>query len=332
VQQVPQGVIVSPASDGIEVTALPLAIEWSYSDQSGTQQSASLTLLSDTGQVLWQRTIQGAATSYSLDAAEFLPANNQTYTLRLAVASTSTLSNTTERTFTTAYVTPAPPIINLTTDLNAGAVQAMLVAGTQAGTPATVSMGLFRRLPDGTTTAIVTGVQSGAVVTDRFCPTETDVTYIVAAFAATGVASQTEAVTHIFGSGAAYINYGDGYRSVARIGLAPTTEYGSEPQAVVIPVWGTRLPLVRTAPGLRTTGSLSGKVWKSGDVWPDGTVNATLNDIDILDATGGLAVVRLPRRRAFLASIKVRSTTGDDRQLAEVSLVYEMVEPGELAI
>lgn len=320
VRQVPTASITSPANDGEAIVQFPLLLAWNYSDPSGTQQSAALTISTESGALLWQKTIIGTANSYSLESTEFLFDNQASYTVRLTVQSTSTLSSTTTRVFFTDYNEPANPDANLTVDTYAGAVAIQVSAGAGEGSePETVSMALFRN-----GILLADGMQSGAVFIDRYPPLDSEIHYTVVALAATLVTSQSTFIARIDSTEYAYINYGVGFTQVLRLGIEPAVQWGSAHDREAITVWGKREPVVRMSEAMTMSGTLSGKVWKDGSIW-GGTLNATLADTVALDAWDGIAILRRPHGAVIAAILNVDMATGEDKTLAEVSLSFEKV-------
>jgi hypothetical protein len=322
VHQVPQASVILPAANNAVITTLPITLTWSYSDQSGTQQSATLSLMQDTREV-WRHTLTGTDSSYTLGAGEFLPENNTAYTLQLTVVSTSTLSAVTSRTFSTAYAEPAPPVVMLEIDGRAGIVKAVLTAVSQSGVPATQSLGLFRRLPDGTVTDLGQGLLSGSAVIDRFAPTEMEIAYVAISSASSGAIAQTVRQITVLSAGAVFFNYGQDYRTVAKLVANPTQSENRSHDRVVMHTAGAEKPLVFYGANTTRKGSRSGVVLPGCGIWPTEDDPSTLVDMEALSKHRGDVVMRLPGQQAFLVDLTVSMDTSEP--LAKISVAWQEV-------
>ncbi len=127
--QVPSAAVTAPAADGTVINDVPIAIAWSYADQSGTQRQAVVTIKDAAGSSLWSKAVAGAATSVSVPSSELLPANNATFSVEVAVTSTSSLTATATRTFATDYEEPANPGLSVEVDEVHGSVALVVYEG-----------------------------------------------------------------------------------------------------------------------------------------------------------------------------------------------------------
>lgn len=131
--QMPSVSVSSPAVDGQALTDVPVRVAWTYNDPSGTQQQATVTVKSAEGSVLFTRTIAGATVSLDIGTKDMLPKNNSTFTITVAVVSTSSLASSATRTFTTNYLEPAVPEIIIEQDSINGRVSATCFSGDRDG-------------------------------------------------------------------------------------------------------------------------------------------------------------------------------------------------------
>lgn len=321
--QVPQVAITQPTS-GLVLTTMPLYIAWQYSDMSGSQQSALLTISNDSGRMVWQRSLAGTASSYTLEASELLLSNKTTFSLEVSVASTSTLSAQTSTGFKSDYVEPAEPTLIVSTDERFSAVQAILIAGTPTGMqPPTVSLGLFRRHPEGTLVSLGSGYQDGTVVVDHYAPTDTALEYIAVAATAAGVTSQTVQTTLLKSYGAAVWNYADSYRLVAKLTCDPKSSRSREHDRTVFHTAGSEDPLVFYGQNTTLKGSRSGTVLPDKGIWPNEHDPSALSDLEALSLHKGDVVMRLPGERAFMADLTVAFDASSD--LSGVSVAWQKV-------
>jgi len=332
VRQVPQASITSPLSGSV-ITDMPLDISWSYSDVSGSQQLAWLEITDSEGQAVWSKALSGAATSYLLGADEFLLTNMQSYTLTVEVTSTSTLSAQTSSAFAADYVEPAAPELALEADTRLALVNAVLFAGAAGPSqPQAMSLGLYRRNPDGTVVSLGQGLANGASVIDRFVPTSIGIDYIAVAMTATGVSSQTVKQAYVESFGADIWNFGEGYEQVAKLVANPSQSRSVAFDTHYFFTAGEEDPLVFYGTNVTYKGSRSGTVKRHEGIWPDADDPSSLDDIERLAWARGDTVMRLPGKRAFLADVTV-SITDPLQSTADVTVSFQKVrEHDELAI
>ncbi|MCL1789861.1 MAG: hypothetical protein FWG40_00630 [Peptococcaceae bacterium] len=122
--QVPQISIITPVSP---ITDVPIAGAFSYSDISGTMVSAVVSLITDGGSEAYRKT--GNATNFSITSAEFLPENLQTYTLRIEVRSSSSLTAIAEIPLYIDYTPPPLPDYQIDIDEDTGSAALLVIAG-----------------------------------------------------------------------------------------------------------------------------------------------------------------------------------------------------------
>lgn len=232
----PQAHFTSPASEGAEVTAMPLAVAWEVVDATGVS-SQSLTIARSGGDA---RAI--AVTRDSRSASVTGLENGAAYTLTLDVRGGSGLTVRATRTFATDWAQPAPAEGSVSyDDLMAAHVTvrfgngAYSVEGTSltgpiyedgarlrmlgtvsvdgedlvlADAPATVSVDAWRVLPDGTETLMATGLRSGQQFIDRLPPLNVAYRYRLLARAESGATAESFVEAYADSRGMAYLNWG----------------------------------------------------------------------------------------------------------------------------
>jgi hypothetical protein len=160
--------------------------------------------------------------------------------------------------------------------------------------PATASLGLLRRLPDGTVTDLGQGLQDGAAVVDAFAPTDMPLEYVALAYSATGLSSQT-AMRHVLDAhGATLINFGDGLRDVLRVVRDKSKPVTITPEVRLTPMQGREYPVATFGDGTTHTGSVSGSLSRE-----DGTLDALYG----LTRHRGLAVLRREGERGIAVAV-----------------------------
>ena len=111
----PEAHFTTPAIDGAKIGDLPLVAEWSITDSTGVA-SQNLQLMDESGKVLHSATPSKGTRQYTFDASTYQLSNATSYRLRLTVRGGSSLTVTTERTFSTSFAEPARPDAGLSVD------------------------------------------------------------------------------------------------------------------------------------------------------------------------------------------------------------------------
>lgn len=141
----PQAHFTSPAVDGATVAALPLAVAWEAVDATGIS-SQTLQLLGADGSVLLTRQLAGDARSLRIDDSVYALSNLTGYTLRLTVLGGSSLSATTQRSFSTDWAQPSDPGADVRVDPSDLSCAVTVLAGEGEGAEAAVA-----EVPEGKT-------------------------------------------------------------------------------------------------------------------------------------------------------------------------------------
>ncbi|WP_080801795.1 fibronectin type III domain-containing protein [Arabiibacter massiliensis] len=297
--QVPTVVISTPAADGAVIDDVPVRIAWTYADESGTQQRATLSISDAQGATLWSAVVQGDAASVSVSSAELLPENNAIFSIALTAYSTSGLSTSATRTFATDYEEPPAPEVRLEVDSANGRVAATVFEGTAAeSAPRTVSLGLFRDRIDGTLLCLADRVPSGTGVTDPYPPLDRALRYTAVAYTENGLTARTEASAVVPSGGAAFVNFGaHGLADVAKVAMDLEWSTDVEVDSEIVETEGDADPLVFFGTAKRASCSVSGNVWRTPEAVPEGWGDAacTAPAFERLAEDDGVKVVRFPR-------------------------------------
>lgn len=259
----PTAAFTEPATDDTVIMALPLEVAWDASDDTGIS-SQTLSLVSDEGDTLWSATLSGSARSYSVTDEQYGFENLTGYLLRLTVRAGSTLTATAERTFSTDWLEPVAPAVEV--DAAEGLALDVTVAQGEpdeddehaSERPEAVSFTVSRVTSDGSWT-VATGLTEGQTVRDPLPPLNVDFTYVVTAAAATGVTSRTEVTAYIDSGGEEAFNFGSGASVSLLLGYnasgSQRTSHGGSTYAFA--TGGDSLPLYYP------TGELEGTVSRS---------------------------------------------------------------------
>lgn len=204
----PSAHFTNPASDGATVAALPLVLAWDASDPTGIA-SQTLALMGADGSTLLTRQLDGTARSFQIDDSVYALSNLSDYELVLTVLGGSSLATVAERSFSTDWAEPAQPTADLGTDPADLSCAVTVHAGTGTGDePEAVSFSVVRVLADGSQWLVADGLTDGQGCIDPLPPLNVDFSYLVTAYAETGVSSALTVPARVEAVLAAF-NFGD---------------------------------------------------------------------------------------------------------------------------
>lgn len=298
IRQAPSVDITYPAStDGGTITDVPVKAGFSYSDDSGSFTSASIAVRNSDGVVLYERTptwtVSGSDYSFDIPVADFLPSNDESFTLTITANSTSGLSTTATRVFATDYVEPNPPILTYEVNTENCSVSLMVEEGTGSSQIATVAVGVFRVSKDGEK-AIAAVMNSGDSVTDYLPPLDQEFTYRAVAYTTNGLTSQTLETVRVDSDGRCMFNWGDGFSECAGFNMDLTWKTSIDHERSLYKVVGLADPVVRTTNRRTKSLSASGSVW-----WDD---NSKLEELQNIPGT---VYFREPRGHVIPVVVRV---------------------------
>ena len=322
------------------VTDVPVEIAWSYSDVSGSQIAANVSIRDAQGKELWARSMQGSASSASVGADELLLVNGASFEVVVAVTSSSSLSARAVRTFATNYVEPAKPEVEVTIDSSKGSVRLVVregVAQEGESVVATRSLGLFRRNADGSLVNLISGEASGAGAVDSYPPLDQDLFYIATAATENGLVSAKEIAVRVPSKGYVFFNFDAalGYSRVAKLAMDVEWNVQREHDCEVFETEGNEDPLVFYGAACRTEASVSGNVWLSAQAAPDGwwDESSLASAFIALAEDVGVKVVRFPHGEVLPASVTCEvSVSSANSLVASVSASVRKVRAYGLAI
>ena len=269
IRQAPSVSITNPAStDGGSISDVPVQLGFTYSDNSGSFASATATITDANGAIVYQSTptwaVSGSAYSFNVPVTDFLPSNEQTFTLSIVANSTSGLSTTATRTFATDYAEPNPPELSYTINSDDCSVALVVTEGTGSSSIATVAVGVFRVDADGEK-AIAAVMNSGDSVTDYLPPLDQEFTYRAVAYTSNGLTSQTLVNVTVDSQGRCMFNWGDGFAQSCGFNMDLTWKTSIDHDRALYKVVGLADPVVRTTNRRTKTLSASGAVWWDDD-------------------------------------------------------------------
>ena len=324
-RQAPSAAITGPvSSDGGSISDVPVSVAFTYNDNSGSFGGASITVVGSGGAILYRNaapewTVSGSFVSFSIPVSDFLPANDQTYTLSLAISSTSGLSINATRVFVTDYDEPNPPSVTYDIDEDACSVTLNVAEGEGGSSIETEAVGLFRISADGEL-AIAAWMDSGDTVTDYLPPLDQEFTYRAVAYTVNGLTSQTLVPVTVDSKGRAMFNWGTGNTEYAGFDMDLTWNTSVDHKRALYEVAGLQDPVVRTTSRRTKTLSASGTVW-----WEDDA------QLEALQSIPGRVWFREPKGHVVPVVLKVGLTypKGIPTTSASISMTQVAKEDGE---
>lgn len=241
----------SPSTNGTEVGVLPYTVEWKAADSTGISYQ-KIELRDSSGGVIASIEPSTSTRSWNLSGYSML-VNNSSYTLKGYVRNGAGLTTEFTRTFTTNWLSPAAPAVQVeyTDDLCAiihvyqpktdYAVQDAALTGpiTQSddglllsgnltiedgaikltSTAPTKTYDIARKDSDGTLTVLGTGNDLGTFVIDRLPPLNTEYEYVMTAHAESGTYITFSVKALCPSSGDEAFNFGDAAETCLRVGF-----------------------------------------------------------------------------------------------------------------
>lgn len=241
----------SPSTNGTEVGVLPYTVEWKAADSTGISYQ-KIELRDSSGGVIASIEPSTSTRLWNLSGYSML-VNNSSYTLKGYVRNGAGLTTEFTRTFTTNWLSPAAPAVQVeyTDDLCAiihvyqpktdYAVQDAALTGpiTQSddglllsgnltiedgaikltSTAPTKTYDIARKDSDGTLTVLGTGNDLGTFVIDRLPPLNTEYEYVMTAHAESGTYITFSVKALCQSSGDEAFNFGDAAETCLRVGF-----------------------------------------------------------------------------------------------------------------
>lgn len=186
VYQEPMVAFAQP-TDGFVVENTPIVLRLQYEDPSGELVSASMSI-SDGSKVVWSRTVDGA--DYVITSDEWVPDNGAAYVATAEVRSTSTLTASSTRTFSTLFELPTSATAKVEPDPDTGFVNLTVSLVEDDSLQPADHIVLYREV-NGERVLLGDNLQDGAGVVDMYAPSNAPYRYVVISVADSGVASTT---------------------------------------------------------------------------------------------------------------------------------------------
>lgn len=241
----------SPSTNGTEVGVLPYTVEWKVSDSTGISYQ-KIELRDSSGGIIASIEPSTSTRSWNLSGYSML-ANKSSYTLNGYVRNGAGLTTEFTRTFTTNWLSPAAPVVNVeyTDDLCAiiyvyqpktdyavvdnaltGPITQMddglLLVGNLTIEDGAINLtsaapaktyDIARKDPDGTLTMLETDGDLGTSVIDRLPPLNTKYDYVMTAHAESGTYITFNVHSFCDSDGDEAFNFGDAAETCMRVGF-----------------------------------------------------------------------------------------------------------------
>lgn len=300
------------------VKNLPIPISWDYEDAMGTQSSARLEIYNEAGGLAFRKQLH-AEQAYTVEASEFTPKHEENYTVQLTVTSTTSLSYTTQATFTADYVPPARPRLAIATEYGKAANVVSVFAGEAIeGVPPTAYISLFRE--DET---IAEALQPSRSFVDETPPLDRQVRYRAVAYAQSGAASERSKSVTVPSSGFVFFNF-DG--KIAKVGMNLSIKDETKNEKESYATASSKYPKVFYGEHSERGGTITAEVFWAHDALDYGA-EAMLSAVEELKEHSGLVHMRLPYSDAFTADVDVTTSKSTDvYNIAPVSIEWRRVE------
>ena len=244
-------VYFSAPSDGFSLAQMPLTVRLSYSDQSGSLAASQL-VVERNGATVYTRNM-GASAETVIEASDWLPENGATYTLRADVRSSSTLTATAVRDFVVDFIPPMSATAEVTFDESTGFASLLLGIENDGDLAPVESISVWR-VANGSKKLLADGLKPGFQVVDKHAPSNTDYSYEVVSFAASGAYSVTPLPAKL--STRWFYFYGD--KSSAKGMWSPTGQVkAARPSKKRVVYAGRELPVSYDSPNFSDVRTLS---------------------------------------------------------------------------
>jgi hypothetical protein len=180
---------LSVDSPGDTVSNLPIKVSVSYDDVSGSLADLVLQVVTEVGSVLFEADM-GTSTTYTIQKSQWVPDDGATYYLSLSARSTSTLQQGLSSAFTVKFEPPKAAFLNVEADIERGYAELRCTVDQTDDGQDVESMSVWRLTESGE--KLLGGdVSDGQSIEDRYAPLNTEYSYKVVTFAASGASRST---------------------------------------------------------------------------------------------------------------------------------------------
>ena len=185
VYQAPTVTVEEPTS-GYEVENMPIHVDISYSDPSGTLAYGRVAVCLNGVEVYWRDVSDNL--EFDIDASEWIPANGLSYDIDVSVRSSSTLQASATRTFSVSFEEPSMALAVPVFDEETGYVE-VLIRKIDDSMQEIERTALYR-VCGGRTVLLADNLAVGDVFLDKYAPLNTPYSYMTVSSAASGAVHQ----------------------------------------------------------------------------------------------------------------------------------------------
>lgn len=229
-------------SNGSTATQMPLTVSLSYQDLSGVLAACTLLVQRD-GATVYSRNM-GTDTTATVQASEWLPENNATYTLRAEVRSSSTLTASAESEVSFKFQPPMKGKATVTPDPETGYAHLKVSVVRDASLDEAARFSVLRLTENGSA-LVKEGVKDGETVVDKYAPLNTPYAYDIVSFSDEGAISTNRVQAPAIASRWWFFYFGNG--DMARALWNPAGSISlTRPQDEDVHYWGRALPVSYT--------------------------------------------------------------------------------------
>lgn len=249
VRQAPQISFQSPNST---IENVPVSVEIQYVDASGSLADMALRI-SKGGSVVYQRSM-GTSTSCEVTKDQWMPEDGASYTITATARSTSGLQSVTSLDVSVLFSLPKRASLRVESDIERGWCELTCMVDSNDDGEDVTSLSVWRVTKDGEK-LLASELADGMTVTDMYGPLNTEYSYRVASYAASGASRSTDHPGSIK-TPYCFLYYGDG--GIAR-GQYDPKESRSFKRAnrTLVRYAGRKYPVLYDAGGIDDTRNVS---------------------------------------------------------------------------
>ena len=298
-----------------EITAYPVPIQWTFNDVKGTQANARISLALD-DRVVWSKQIDGDATSFNLQPADFRLKNNKTYRIKLEVTSTTGLQGSTSTEFATNFTPPKKPSLELRANSNTLEVECRVKID---GGDRDIEQIIITR-----NNKVISESQfDGVPKIDALPPLDIPIKYTATAINKAGSAASISDYIVVKSDPCIMINYGDSLQHFCKLIGNVSTSSSRKIEKSTFQAANAKHPITTFGTHESTSGSFSGVAFI------DGRNGSSIAEFEQLSRYVGKCVLRLPwgERHVVTLDVDIRRDLLDR---AEISVNWEEIDDDSL--
>lgn len=248
----PSASFIEPSEDAV-VTGMPMHVAFAYNDASGVLAASTLSIYLD-GESVYTRNI-GAVTEALIEPNDWLPENGRTYTLRVDVRSSTTLSAYATSEVSFEFTPPMKGMAKVTQDPETGFAHLRISTIAEEGLEVPTRFNVMRITANGSA-LVCADLQDGAEAVDKYAPLNIPYSYDIVSFSEEGAHSTNRVEAPAIKTKWWFFYFGDG--DVARVRWNPAGNISpSRPEDEEVHYWGRPDPVSYTGTAIEEQRQLS---------------------------------------------------------------------------